>query len=119
VLENRQVKCWGANSNGQLGIRDTDNRGDSANHSVRWANNVTIRQTTPSSNRYCAAAAAGLDCTAAALEFPPSSLESSGFTCTQITKTVTDNACGNDVYILNSSSTYISSTDIRIQQGKR
>jgi alpha-tubulin suppressor-like RCC1 family protein len=30
ILDNASIKCWGANASGQLGIGDTNNRGDNA-----------------------------------------------------------------------------------------
>ena len=31
ILDNSSVKCWGANANGQLGLGDTNKRGDEPN----------------------------------------------------------------------------------------
>jgi alpha-tubulin suppressor-like RCC1 family protein len=31
ILDNESIKCWGANASGQLGIGDTNNRGDGSN----------------------------------------------------------------------------------------
>jgi alpha-tubulin suppressor-like RCC1 family protein len=31
IMDNASIKCWGANASGQLGIGDTNNRGDGSN----------------------------------------------------------------------------------------
>ena len=31
ILDNESIKCWGANASGQLGLGDTDNRGENGN----------------------------------------------------------------------------------------
>jgi alpha-tubulin suppressor-like RCC1 family protein len=39
ILDNESIKCWGANASGQLGLGDTDNRGD---NSSKMGDNLTI-----------------------------------------------------------------------------